>query len=359
MSISQSASIISDIARAFAHSAEHEFRNASPLYERLATGVSKDRELLALAAHAISKPVPMIFFAAVHYLLLNGEAHPLAAYFPDITAARNAPDVPDGDPYDIFREFCLDHRTELERIISTYHVQTNEVRRCACLLPAFAMVSAQTKGLPLALVEIGASAGLNLLWDHYGYDFGNGIFCGDRASSVQMTCTLKGDGKPPFPATLPQIASRWGLDFHPIDVRDLSATNWLRAFIWPEQKARFDLLSRAIEVARCHPPQLLAGDALDLLPTVISATPPEHALCLFHTFVSNQMSEEGRDRLACLIAGGGRERDISCISIDFSEGYPRLDLLSYKDGVKTHRRLANCSGHSRWLEWLDRGNEEK
>lgn len=342
--------LLQEIADSFSHSATHEFHGSSPLYERLSMCISRDPELLKIAAHAISKPVPMIFFAAVHFLLLNGTQHPLSAYFPDITHALH---VSEGDLYPVFRDFCLEHRFKIERIVSTHHVQTNEIRRSACLLPVFGIVARQAGGLPLALVEIGASAGLNLLWDHYAYDYGNGRFYGDRASPVHLACTLRGENIPPFLKTFPKIASRIGIDLHPIDVRQKSATNRLRAFIWPEHAARFELLERALEIARHHPPELRAGDALELLPGIMSTTPPNTALCLFHTFVSNQMPAERFKHLAALIADCGSKRDAFCISIDFLDRYPRLELLSYTKGIKIRRHLANCSGHSRWMEWLE------
>lgn len=343
---------LEEIAKSFAHSAVHEFRGSSPHYERLAMGISRDPAMLTLASYAISQPVPMIFLAAVHYLLLNGAAHSLAAMYPDINPELCPTEA---DPYPFFRDFCFQHQEEVKNLIATHHVQTNEVRRCACLLPAFCIVAKQAQGLPLALVEIGASAGLNLLWDCYGYDYGNGNIHGNGTSPVQLTCSLRGDKRPPFPETFPQIASRIGIDLNPIDVRDQSAVNWLSAFIWPEHTARFDLLHRAIEIARNNPPELHKGDILECLPRIMETMPRETLLCLFHTFVSNQMSQETGDGLEKLITDYGSKRDICCISIDLSDTYkyPRLELLSYIDGAKIHRHLANCSGHSRWLEWLE------
>jgi len=342
---------LDQIAKSFVHSAAHEFHGSSPLYERLAVGISEDRELLALASHALSKPVPMIFFAAVHYLLLNGENHPLAAFYPDINPM---PCAVYKNLYPVFQDFCLKHRYEIKNIISTYHVQTNEVRRCACLLPAFGIAAQEARGLPLTLVEIGASAGLNLLWDQYGYDYGNGFLIGNKASHVRLTCTLRGDEQPPFPKTFPQIALRIGIDLHPIDVRDESAVNWLSAFIWPEHAGRFDLLHRAIKIARSNPPELRKGNVLELLPDILETVPPGSVLCLFHTFVSNQMSQEVRHDLGNLIANYGSNYNAWCISIDLSDKYkyPRLEMLSHIDGVENHMHLANCSGHSRWMEWL-------
>jgi hypothetical protein len=343
---------LAQISESFANSAAHEFRGSSTLYERLAMGISKDRQLLTIASRAISKPIPMIFLAAVHYLLLNDTDHVLATFYPDI---NSVPYTTDTDLYPVFQDFCLKHRDEIENIISTYHVQTNEVRRCACLLPAFGIVAREAEGLPLALVEIGASAGLNLLWDYYGYDYGDGLLYGDRASSVQLSCTLRGDKRPSLPGEFLQIASRIGIDLHPIDVRSESDMNWLRAFIWPEHSGRFDRLHRAIKIARNNPPELRKGDVLELLPGIMETVPTGSVLCLFHTFVSNQMSPEVRHGLADLIADYGFKQNVWCISIDLSDKYkyPRLDLLSCIDRVERHRHLANCSGHSRWLEWLE------
>ena len=342
---------IAEIAESFAHSAAYEFRGSSALYEKLSTGIGADPELLGLASHAISKPVPMIFLAAIHYLLLNDAYHPLAAYYRDINPDPCSAGV---DLYPVFRDFCLRHRADIKDIITTRHVQTNEVRRCACLLPAFGVVALDAGEAPFTLVEIGASAGLNLLWDHYGYGYGNGRFYGNRTSTVKLTCDLRGNLLPPFPETFPRVASRLGIDLHPIDVRDESEACWLRSFIWPEHTARFDLLQRAIGVARDNPPELQGGDAFDLLPDVLSAAPPDTVLCLFHTFVSNQMSPEMRSDFADIIADYGAKRDIYCISIDLMGKYPKLQLISYKDGVGSHRRLADCSGHSRWIEWFDK-----
>src|SRR5205085_1814788 len=164
-------------------------------------------------------------------------------------------------------------------------------------LPAFARVARQTGG-PLALVEIGASVGLNLLWDRYGYDYGDGASYGDAGSPVRITCTVRGDRRPWVPAVLPRVRYRVGLDLNPVDVRDPEAALWLRALVWPEHAGRAALLQRALEVARRDPPSLIKGDALDLLPAVLPAVPHDVALCVFHTFTVNQFSAEARDHLS-------------------------------------------------------------
>src|SRR5205085_6851526 len=102
--------------------AAHAGFDASPLYERLSGEVSKDAEMLALAAHATSQPVPNLFFGAVHFLLLRGVEHPLAAFYPTMTKTPRI----DGDPYPAFRSFCIEHAEEIQSLLQSRRVQTNE-----------------------------------------------------------------------------------------------------------------------------------------------------------------------------------------------------------------------------------------
>lgn len=179
--------------------------------------ISTDVEMLALAAHATSEPVPNLLFGVVHFLLLRGAEHPLAAFYPTMTKTPRI----DADLYPAFRSFCFEHAEEIKYLLQTRRVQTNEVRRCIVLLPAFGIVAEQAHDRSLTLVEIGASAGLNLLWDCYGYDYGTGRKYGNPGSPVQMSCTLRGDRQPPIPEVFPKVASRLGIDLQPIDVHDL------------------------------------------------------------------------------------------------------------------------------------------
>ena len=253
-----------------------------------------------------------------------------------------------------FRSFCLENREALQNIMSARRVQTNEVGRCTCLLPAFGLASAQAGGRPLALVEIGASAGLNLLWDRYQHDDGEGRCCGDPGSPVRIRCRPRGDRRPPVPVPFPAVASRLGLELDPIDVRDPGATLWLRALIWPEHRERDELLERALAVARRDPPAMIAGDALDHLPAVLASIPPDAIPCLFHRHTTNQFSPEGRAALALLLAEWAGRRDLFRISLEGRGGeFSLLELVSFRQGVRNEHPLARCSGHGEWIEWLD------
>jgi hypothetical protein len=339
------------LSRRFHRFAALETGGSSPLYERLCLGISQDADVLALATQARSHPVPNILLAAVHYLLLKGVRHSLAAYYPSVS---NGPQ-PGDDPYPHCRAFCIEHRDEILNLIRTRLVQTNEVRRCVYLALAFGIVAERAGHRPLALIDVGTSAGLNLLWDRFGYDYG-GQRLGDPGAPVQLTCELRGDTRPPFPERLPAVASRVGIDLNPVDVRDPDAMLWFRALIWPEHRERLDLLMRAIQLARQDPPELIAGDALELLPQVIAAIPRDMPVCVFHTHAVNQFPREAREQLIALIEEHGRRRDLYRVSAEWI-GTPQtqLELVAYEQGVKTEKVLAYVDGHARWIEWLDDG----
>ncbi len=199
----------------------------------------------------------MIFLAAIHDELLRDPDDELAAYYPTV-GGRRAPDAALGPALE---RFCAAREERLAHTLATRRTQTNETARCAGLLPAFAAVAA---GRPLAQIEIGASAGLNGLWDHYAYDYA-GTPAGDPDSPLRIACELRGGAVPPLDP--PPVAWRAGIDLSPVDLRDPDDVRWLRACLWPDQRARHERFDAAVEVARVHGPvDIRRGDALAMLP---------------------------------------------------------------------------------------------
>ncbi len=336
------------LAQRFRAFAEHEGRGASPLYEQLCVAIAGDPAVLALAAAATSSPVPNLLLGAVQYLLFAHPRDPLAAFYPNLTTTPAS-----GDPYPAFRAFCLAQQAAITTILQTKRVQTNEVRRCACLLPAFGLVGTQAAGRPLALIEIGTSAGFNLLWDHYGYDYGAAGRAGDPQAALQLHCEVRGERSLPIPARLPPVASRLGIDLHPLDGRDPNALSWLRALIWPEHTTRFQLLDQAVAAVQADPPELWAGDALDLLPRALAAVPADTVPCVFHSFTLNQFTPAGQAQGAAILEAVGAERDLACVSIEGERrGRTHLTLQQWHAGRQTIRVLARCNPHGAWIEWL-------
>jgi hypothetical protein len=337
-----------ELARLFVTFAAH-CELGSPLYHRLALAIAEDAELLALAALAQpGQPPPNMLLGAAHDLLLRGVGHPLAAYYPTLGGRRR----PDDGALTAFRDLCRAHRGAVETLLATRRTQTNETRRCAYLLPAFAEVARMAGGLPLALIEIGPSAGLNLNWDRYGYDYGDGRIYGDPSSPVRVKTELRGPRRPPIPAQMPPVAWRLGVELSPVELDDPAAVRWLEALIWPEHVGRVEQLRAALAVARRHPPAVVAGDALVLLPELMRQAPAEAALCVYHTHVTYQFSEEGRARLDELLAEAGVARPLFRLSCEgFGTEHPRLTLTSYEAAGARERLLAVTPGHANWIEW--------
>src|SRR5207245_10375411 len=139
--------------------------------------------------------------AAVHQLFLKGQNQQLAA----VNTSHNDSSRHYKYVYPYFRSSVKEHREDIREIMMTHSVQTNEVGRCAVLVPAFGLVAAQTKPQPLTMIEIGSSAGLTLLWDHYHYRYEDGLECGDPNSPVKIECSLRGKMSPPILGQLPKV----------------------------------------------------------------------------------------------------------------------------------------------------------
>ncbi|MEA2574796.1 MAG: hypothetical protein QOH93_2094 [Chloroflexia bacterium] len=342
----------SKMAERFRRIAKEQFEGYSPLYERLALGVAEDTEVLEVVSGAgQGKPVvTLLFFGSVHYLLLKGAEHPLAAYYPSVVDYDREPR--EGDPYSAFHDFVLQNRGDIERLVQTRNVQTNEVQRCACLLPVFALLYKEVLKRPLALVEVGSSAGLHLLWDRYGYNYGEDLQFGDANSPVQLKCELRGKFRPPMPDPFPKIGYRVGIDLNPIDVRDPDQVLWLRAMIWPEHQERAELLERAIAVARKDLPTLMKGDVFDLLPQAVRNAPRGTAICIYHSYTIMQLPKEARDRLTSMIGELSIDLPIYRISQEWPGGEAaQVNLMRYAGNTYVEQHLADCHPHGLWLEW--------
>jgi len=321
----------------------------SPLYARLCREAAEDPAVLDFAsAVPEGRQAPHLLLAAVHYLLDRNPDHRLATYYPSIaTGAR----VADEDCFPAFREFCLDHADVIRPLLRTRRTQTNAVRRSAVLYPAIAQVARAAAG-PLALVELGPSAGLNLLFDRYRYDY-DGRVVGDRDSPVTIESSIRG-GDPPLPETPPEIHSRVGIDRNPLDVTDEADRDWLRALVWPEHEERRAVLDGALTVARDDPPELIEGDMLDDLPAVLDDIPDDVPACVVNTLVLYQVPEQLSEALTASLEDLMVDRPLHWLTgrRDLSGG--ESVALDWKrrtgDGVET-THLVDCEPHGAWLSW--------
>ncbi|MDE2744596.1 MAG: DUF2332 domain-containing protein [Chloroflexota bacterium] len=333
---------------------------ASPLYAELSYGVSLDPELLELAAQKRRhQPAPNMLFGAVQYLLLSGgdhAEHPLASHYPIVSGVER----PMEPAFPAFRDFCLCHADEIVDLIRAHRTQTNVVRRCTCLLPAFSMVQRES-GQPLALIDVGASAGLNLNVDRYRYRYLRGgqeeAVWGRPDADVSLEAELRGEGQMPQLAEDLAIEFRGGIDLNPIDLRDEDELRWLRALIWPEHTERHQrLIAAAGELAR-SPVDLRRGDAVDLLPRMIADTPREAALTVFSTVALYQIPSAGREQIFQTLQETSNERPVWLITLelrmeDIDEvQMPSLSITRYTNGAADRQLLARSSPHGWWIEW--------
>jgi hypothetical protein len=300
------------------------------------------------------QPAPNLLLGAVHALLLDGAEHPLREYYP--TCVDDPRDPDEGAPVEQFESFCLAHEGTIPDIASTRRVQTNEVGRAAVLLPAFASV-ARRADEPLALVEVGASAGLNLLWDRYRYEYATDagpLVRGDPDSPVEIRSELRGERRPPLPGSSPDVAERVGIDLNPLSVTDEADASWLRALVIPDQLRRHERLAAAIDLAREDPPALVAGDALDVLPDVLADLPDEATPCVFSTLTLYQFEDDEVASLRATLRDASRERPVHWLSgdPDSPTGTPTYRHVAFEDGDPLERELATHAAYGEWIEWL-------
>jgi hypothetical protein len=220
--------------------ADVECADYGPLYFKLSHAVAEDNEILSFILESPDRQ-PNLFLASIHYLA--GSAN----------MPRNA---------DELSQFVKVHREALGKVMRSHHTQTNEVGRCAALLPALGPS-------PVALIEVGASAGLCLMLDRYRYDYGS-VLIGSSASPVLIRCEL--DGQAPLPGNVPSIVWRFGLDIDPIDLQNSENVRWLLACVWPDHPERRQRLQAAISLCRNDPPPMMRGDLVDDLPALIRAS---------------------------------------------------------------------------------------
>ncbi len=314
-------------------------RTGSELYARLSACAGHDDGLRAIAAHAQKgQPQANMLLAAVHFLLLRGTDHPVKEFYPSVGGQRDAADE---DLSSLFRDFVERNRIEVTRLIESRVTNTNEVGRSALLHAGFREL-AKSSPEPLALIEIGPSAGLNLLWDRYGVRYmraGRIAAVVGSDSRLVLDCELRGAATPPA-GPMPLVARRLGLEANPVDLTDQDDRDWLRALVWPTDLARLERLTSAVALFEQDRPEIRAGDALALLPDALAQAPREATLCVYHTIVLYQFSREMREVLENILVVAGLRRPVFRLAMEFDGADYALSLIGYDDGTREQRCLA-------------------
>ncbi len=318
----------------FERFADDECRDYSDLYFNLAHAVARDEELVGYIAQM---PVtqPNLFFAAVQFL--------------------TGPDQMPSCRLELGK--LIQHRGhELAALMRTRRTQTNEVGRCATILPAL-------PDGPLALLEVGASAGLCLLPDELFYDYGTQTV-GDPSSTVRLRCAVA--GRFPSLGRTPEIVWRAGLDLAPVDLNAAADVRWLLSCVWADHAERRQRLEAAIELAKTRQVAVHRGDLVLDLPALMDAVPRDAQLVVFHSAVLSYLSAERRMAFANVLAEASRHRHIIWISNEAPTVIPEITALamsvkppqflvgrtSFTDDRRQNELLAVAHPHGVAIEWL-------
>ncbi|KTT69759.1 hypothetical protein NS334_13810 [Sphingomonas endophytica] len=229
--------------------------------------------------------------------------------------------------------------------------QTNEVGRAAAILAALMVVRARD-GLPVELLELGSSAGLNLNLAHYDYDLG-GLCVGDARSAVRIVPEWR--GAPPPDRQVAVVAAQ-GVDLHPLAPDDPATCERLMAYVFADQPLRSARLAHALALARRHPPQVTRADAANWLETRLAeAQPAARGRIVFHSMMLQYVAPDERERIVGAIRAAGARADatrpLSWISFEWTAARTAVELrLTCWPGGDTHV-LATCHPYGAWIEW--------
>jgi hypothetical protein len=322
----------------------------SPLYSYLLERSADDAEAggpawSVLEGHESDPPgsaLALRLMGAVHRLVLEGRAPSLAMHYP---SAGGEP----RDAWPAFETTLEEHREELRALI-THPVQTNEVGRSAALLGGFLLVARET-GLPLRVLELGASAGLNLRWDRYRYE-ANGVGWGDPTSQVRISNPFVGPPLPPF-GTSTSVVERGGCDPHPLDPISEEGRLTLLSYVWADQRGRLQLLRDALAVASGFPVRVEAAAAADWLAARLAIAGEGTANVVYHSIVMQYLDAAERERLDEVFAEAGarssRTAPLARLALEPGGEEAELRLTTWPGGEE--RLLATSGYHGRPVRW--------
>ena len=317
--------------------------DTSPLYRVLSRAVVADEDLIDLAAEARpGQQPPNMLMAATHLLVLKDPELPFARFFASVRGDDAEP--PEGAGAE-FGAFCAEHRDELTAILRERLVQTNAPRRGVAVRLAMHEIGRRVSG-PVTFLEIGPSAGIQLRFDRWAVDTGGRRF-GPADAPLTLRTEWRSDRPPPDLDHIPPVRDRLGVDLDPVDATDPEQRLWLQALVWPEHRDRFAELATALDEVAADPPEILQGDAIEMLPRL--GLPEDVPLVVFHAMVRIHVPADRREAFDAAIAALGRRRRLLHVSLEIDRGPA---LLALRDSQGEDRDLARVEGHGRWIQPL-------
>ncbi|MDP9225869.1 MAG: DUF2332 domain-containing protein [Actinomycetota bacterium] len=316
-------------AEVFLHQAEQAV-GRSPRYADLCRRLAYDPAVAEILESPPRWDAPLRLLGGLHYLVLTGRAS-----------------------WDHVEHALSAHREFLRGFVAERRVQTNEVQRCWMLLPCFLEIAKRTRASVVDVIELGPSAGLNLIWDRYRYRYAAGAW-GPKAAHLE----LSGEERRPVPGSLLEpsmsVRSRIGIDLEPVDVTRDDGALLLKSFVWPDQTWRLRLLDEAITTFSEAPPRIVRGDVADVLPKLLAERPSDALTLVWHTAVLGYLPEDRRQSVYDALAAGGENGELAFVETskpeDGSDNYWGLFAQVWPGGERV--QLAHADFHGAWLEWL-------
>jgi hypothetical protein len=291
----------------------------------------------------VAAAVALRFLGALNDLALSGDDLALSAAFPPIS---------DPDAAWVAARAAIRRDPARFHAFMAHEPQTNEVRRSACLLPGFLTVAAET-GLPLACLELGASAGLNQLWNRYAYDYGDAGHWGDPASPLLIDCAWS--GPPARWDTRIRVVETAACDRKPIDLTDPVQRRRLRAYLWPDQTDRIARFDAAVSMALAAGTRVETADAAAW--ALVRAAPRKGvATVVYHSIFWQYLPAEIQSALRTALETHGAaatpDAPLAWLRMEPPDGRPmpiELWLTTWPGGRE--RRLAMVHAHGASVTW--------
>lgn len=257
------------------------------------------------AGEPVAAALALRLAGALHHGVLTDPHSDLAKFYPSVDGHFD----PDRDAATLWEaaRACLQADPDSIRAFLERPPQTNEVSRSGVLLGGFLTI-ARHSGLPLALREVGASAGLNLLFDHYHYDLGHGCW-GHPQSPVQIRSQWR--GQPPALDIEPVITSRAGCDRNPLPIASEAERRRLEAYVWPDQVERLQRLRAAMALAREAGIAVAPMSADQWIRTQLDELPTGQVTVVYHSVVQQYLPRAVRSRFQAAIAEAGERATAS------------------------------------------------
>lgn len=326
----------------------------SPFYAELLARIADDVEaggpigtlLAPYDTDPFSSAHQLRLLGGVHRMVLAGDAPTLATHYPSVGG--------DGDAVAAWPKFVELVRARPPVVLDALlrPPQTNEVGRCAALVGGFLVVAAETRS-PLRVLELGASAGLNLRFERYWYRAGGASF-GDARSTVRFE-ELWEPGAPPF-ATEADVVSRRGCDRDPIDVTSESGRLTLLSYVWPDQTYRFEMLRAALDEARTDPAIVDRAEIPGWLRAQLAVSAQGLATVVFHSIVWQYLDATARaDVLETLQRAGSRasiHAPLAWLRLEPAGSYTHAELRLTTWPGGEDRLLARSGFHIGRVTWL-------